>query len=329
MRRLLLTVLLLYGFAGAVSAQGGLPGTNVRATPRVRSVSTEGDTTSIVLSVSVDSASLEHLFGITVRVTAPGRRVVSPGADSDWAVATQFAGKTSAGWWSMGTISPGDSTPTLTFSAVGVPGIDTVWFTGDSVLKPVPDTGYYPAYETLRDQSAKSMTIGVDSPPPTFDSLLGRLHGLTDSSCALGWITDSGLCSALDAHLTASPSEYLAFSDELDSARTHGSAVSDAAYFLLHGNLTYINTVVDTSKLTLPDYCDAHNGNATAVTVQLTFIGYGSSGDTTFYATLPGNTTAALDSHGLQVTGTYMHYAGVRRTQISMYPPVPHYYCTP
>ncbi len=327
MRSLLRPVLLLSTFASAASAQGGLPGTNVTATPRVRSVSTVGDTTTVVLSVSVDSASPEHLFGVTIRVTAPGRKVVSPGADSDWAVGTQFAGKTSAGWWAMGTILPGDSTPSLTFSAIGVPGIDTVWFTGDSVLKPVPDTGYYPAYETLDDQSAKSMTVGVDLPPPTFDSLLGRLPVLTDSACTLGWITDSGLCSALSSHLAASPIEYLAFSDELDSARTHGSAVSDAAYFLLHANVTYVNSVVDTSKLTLPDVCHARNGNATAVTVQVNLWPYGTGSVTTADIVLPGDTTVALDSHGVAISETFTHYAGVRRAVVNIFPAS--VYCTP
>ncbi len=137
------------------------------------------------------------------------------------------------------------------------------------------------------------------------------MHTLTDSSCALGWITDSGLCSALDAHLTASPSEYLAFSDELDSARTHGSAVSDAAYFLLHGNLTYINTVVDTSKLTLPDVCHASNGNDSTVVAQYKYAAF-STMHGPFNVTLPGGATTNLfAAHWEYVGRMYLYYAGV------------------
>ena len=310
----------------AAHAQSGLPGTNLTTTVRVRNVSIVGDTTTVTLSAYVEPSSLEHLLTLTISVPATPRTVGAAGASPHWAQDTVYRDLPVAQWWAMQTIAPGDSTPSLTFHAVGVPGIGAVWSSGDSEII-APTGGYVPAYDPLNDLSVKAQTISIVPVPPTFDSLLGRLPVLTDSACTLGWITDSGLCSALSSHLAASPIEYLAFSDELDSARTHGSAVSDAAYFLLYANVTYVNSVVDTSKLTLPDVCHARNGNATAVTVQVNLWPYGTGSVTTADIVLPGDTTVALDSHGVAISETFTHYAGVRRAVVNIFPAS--VYCTP
>ena len=225
-----------------VIAQGGLPGTAVVATPRLRSVSMVGDTTTITYSVLVSASSPDHLFGFTIFVPAPTRTVVSPGAETDWGVTNLFEGQTVAGWWAMNKIAPGDSTPSLVFKAVGLPGIDKAWMTGDSVLKPWgSDTMYYPAYDWLASLSAKTVAVGTDPAPTGSIALAARLQMQSDSACALGWITSSSLCSTL--HTNSGNDSYATinqFGVSLDSARSGGSAVSDAAYWLLKPNATYV-----------------------------------------------------------------------------------------
>jgi hypothetical protein len=141
----------------------------------------------------------------------------------------------------MQPIAPGDSTPTLTFSAVGLPGKTIGWLTGDSVTKQwSSDSTPPPAYEWLDDLSAKATAYGVNPIPPNTAALTAYLQAQGDSACALTLITSSALCSSL--HADAGSGTYSAmvqFGASLDSARTAGSAVSDAAYWLLKPNAAY------------------------------------------------------------------------------------------
>jgi hypothetical protein len=219
-------------------AQGGLPGTNVSAVVRVRNAYMVGDTTTVVtLSVAVNSGSPEHLLGVIVQTLAGNLVVTSPG--SAWSVFTTYHSIPGASWWNPYTIAPGDSTPTLTFSGHGIPGISRMYLRGDSDIT-VPDTVYVPAYDPLNDLSVKVLAVGIRTAPSGSTALAANLQVQSDSACALGWITSSGLCSTL--HTSSASDAYASiyqFSASLDSARGAGSAVSDAAYWLLKPNATY------------------------------------------------------------------------------------------
>jgi hypothetical protein len=222
----------------ALFAQGGLPGTNVSAMVRFRSVTVVGDTTTVALSVAVNSASVEHLAGIAIKSSADGRIVHSPG--SGWWVFSVYDSIPGASWWNQSPTAPGDSTPTLTFSARGVPGLSTVYLRGDSDIT-VPDSVYVPAYDPLEDLSRHVIGIGVEAVSTDPIVLATRLQTLSDSACALGWITSSTLCSTLHANSASDASSLITqFGASLDSAHAAGSAVNDAAYWLLKPNASYV-----------------------------------------------------------------------------------------
>ena len=219
----------------------GLPGTNLSVTVRASAV-VSGATTTVSYSITNASTSRERLQQFLVNIRGTGTSVTSPTPASRWMTWTSYRGHNVAGWTAIRGVAPGDSTPTLTFQATGVPGIGTAWFSGDSGVYADPaDTVAAPFYDELNDLSVKTFTIGVDVAPTTSTALAARLQTQSDSACALGWITSSSLCSTL--HTNSANDSYATinqFGVSLDSARSAGSAVSDAAYWLLKPNATYV-----------------------------------------------------------------------------------------
>ena len=220
-------------------AQAGLPGTNVTATVRVRAVSMVGDTTTITTSVAVSFASLERLAGFAIQSSAPIRAIQSTGVQ--WLVFRNYAGVAGPSWWDPNPpVARGDSTPSLTFSATGVPGTAAVFLAGDSMII-AASAEYVPAYHPLFDLARKSEAIGI-YPVPTggATALVAWLQAQGDSACAIGWISSGTLCSTLHGQsANVNYNSIRQYGTSLDSARSHGSAVSDAAYFLLKPNASY------------------------------------------------------------------------------------------
>jgi hypothetical protein len=97
----------------------------------------------------------------------------------------RFAGMSAAMWFSFPGIAPGDSTPMLTFSAVGLPGIATAWYHGDSI--PSLEDSVAARADLINDLSKRTRTVGIDVAPTTLRGLVSRLHTLTDSACTLAW----------------------------------------------------------------------------------------------------------------------------------------------
>jgi hypothetical protein len=176
---------------------------------------------------------------------------------------------------SVSGIGAADSTPTLTFSAVGLPTIAAAWYNGDSMYVD-PDSGgvVAPFYDPLGAASIHTVTVGVDVAPTTLTSLVFRLGQLNDSSCTLAWITDSGLCTSLRSNWGVTI-RFFGFTSTLDSARTGGSAITDPAYFMLRANADYILNFVDLSAITVSYVCGntfrirSQNYAAVPVTYQL------------------------------------------------------------
>jgi hypothetical protein len=219
-----------------------LPGKNLSVTVSVHLISMSNDTTIISYSVRNASTSLEHLMSFTVYVPTTAAHVTSPGSATDWLVQSSYRGRSVAAWTSLATVAPGDSMPTISFRAQGLPGIATAWYQGDSLftLDSNDSTTVIPDYDPVADLSVAITTVGIDAAPTTIAALTARLQAQSDSACVLGWITSSPLCSTL--HTLAASDDYGSISQfgaSLDSARSAGSAVTDAAYWLLKPNATY------------------------------------------------------------------------------------------
>lgn len=237
-----------------VSLRAQLPGKNLSATVRVRSVTMYGDTAAITYSVLNGGGSAERLESFTVSLGVGGATVTSPSPDSLWSVTNALLSRTVARWTSLLPKAPGDSTPTLSVRAIGLPGIRVAWYSGDSMIV-INSATQSIDLDALTDLSNAVVTVGVDASLTSLSTLVPRLKTLTDSSCALSWITNSGLCTALSSALAASPSQVLGYTTRLDSARSGGSAVTDAAYFMLKANAEYIKSFVDTSVVQLHVIC--------------------------------------------------------------------------
>lgn len=221
-------------------AAAQLAGTTVVATPQLRNITRVGDTTIVTYSVLVSATSPEHLLGFTISVAGAVATVISPGVDSLWTATPVFEGHQVAGWWSANTISPGDATPTLVYKAIGLPGMSAAWLTGDGVTKPwAADSENPPAYEWLESMSAKASAIGVYPAAISQPSISSYLRAQTDAACSTGWVTSSSLCAALHGLATTDHTSIQQYGASLDSARSVGPAVSDAAYLLLHVNQSY------------------------------------------------------------------------------------------
>lgn len=227
-------------FAAFPANAQSLPGKNLSVAPRVRAVTISHDTSSVSYSPINAATSAERLMSFSVFTPVPPTFVSVPSQPRAWYVSRSFADRTVVTWTALGLIAQGDSMPTLTLRGKGLPAIVNAWFQGDSmVVMDESDTSDTPNYDELDDLSVKIQTVGIAAAPTTQSALIARLRTLTDSSCTLGWITNARLCTSL-SRSSASPSELPGYSAILDSAQARGSAVSDAAYLMLHANVAYL-----------------------------------------------------------------------------------------
>lgn len=98
------------------------------------------------------------------------------------------------------------------------------------------------------------------------------LATLSDSSCALGWISERALCSTLSGYAVRSPYAHMRTYDSvLEAAR---SSVNDNAYALLKSNALIILNAIDTSAIAIRATCRSRssryvitNGSYTPVAV--------------------------------------------------------------
>ena len=232
-----------------------LPGRNLDMNVRVRAVTTSHDTSTISFSLRSGTTSSEALASFSVR--APVVPIVVTPPNSDWRTSKMSHNLSMSVWTSLLGIAHGDTTPWLTYQAVGLPGIVQAWYRGDSMITVVADdsTAVVPNYNSLTDLSRTVQTVGIEAGPTSGwivgHTLFNRLHTLVDSSCTLGWITNSGFCHVLDTLQT--PSTFVALVDSARSVIT--VQINDVAYRMLRANANYILTFVDTSTVTLKYVC--------------------------------------------------------------------------
>jgi len=197
MRRMLLIGLLL---PGSILAQEA-PGKNLSIDAAASSASVLNDVATIDYVLSSAPGSTEQLFQFIVEAPAPVTRIGSPEPAIDWKVDTEFRSMSVAMWTVLGDqVGPGQSSLTLSVSAVGLPGIVDAWYRGWVPPQPLPDDiplDY--AFDPLADASVPTRVLGIEPVSEREpDPLLLRLHGLIQEACGeISWISASARCDAL------------------------------------------------------------------------------------------------------------------------------------
>ena len=249
-RRLLLTYVLC---PAALIAQG-TPGTNIRVSVMVASLSRSGDTTAITYRIANLASSREPLFSFTVELGAAPVHVASPSPLLSWSVSSRHVDRPIAGWAALDTslVSVGKTSPDLSFRAMGVPGIVDAHVVGWYPLPELAEDSLNADPDPLVTNAIHIRVVGVVAADPSASvaSLLSRLGTLLAESCALGWVSNAGICQSLQAKVYAASSAVLrgdpgaatsqlnALINELNAQR--GKQVDDNAYFLLRTNAEYI-----------------------------------------------------------------------------------------
>lgn len=254
---LLMTVLAV---PSIVVAQGR-PGTNLSVEVEVASVDMHGDTVFVRYRLRNSSSSAERLRAFTVDAPTGVASIERPEPRDAWYPLTSYRGRPVATWSALGdALPPGATSPELSFSARGLPGVVTAWIRGNFPPPLLGDsTVVAPSTDPLTVNSMPLHTVGVVPAPPasSLSALGARLLALADTSCGnLHWITSVGICTSLRAkidaavhdldrgQLAAAARTLRALLDELDAQ--NGQHVSRAAYWLLHANAAYLLGLVST-----------------------------------------------------------------------------------
>jgi hypothetical protein len=228
----------------------------------VSAVTRSGDTSRVTFVIEnlTSPNSGEDLWQFLI--DAPSRLVrVDAGSAGQWATRQVHRGKSTAQWTLEADtlVHPGQSTPPLSFSALGLPGLVTYWAIPDLETHPPVDDERNEKLEPLKGYADSGVTVGVVpvASSSTAADLLARLRGLQDYACGTaGWISSGTICgtlrdkldgvgSALSAgDLSTAASTMQAFVQQLDAQ--HGSVpgkqVSDEAYSLLRENAVYLRS---------------------------------------------------------------------------------------
>lgn len=199
-----------------------------------------GDTVRVSYRVTSSEQSTSELLMFTVDAPSRALRVEIPANASkrDYDTGTEF-GRSVASWGFMRSLIPGATSPALSFSAVGLPGIVKYWAT-PLVLPDTVETPDVPAKAGQpvgpgNSAADSGYTVGV-VPFPSDRSriaLLARLDRLTRSACARAWVDNAGVCNSLLVKIRQGDDDALMH--ELDAQR--GKHVNATAYFLLAGNV--------------------------------------------------------------------------------------------
>lgn len=243
------------------------PGKRLTLDVEIAAAAMRGDTTRVTYLLSNRPTSTEQLFQFSVDAPSPVIWIPTPAPDADWTTGVKFAGRSIARWAVLGEqMAPGDTSPPLSFEAVGLAALVDVWVRGYVPPEPPPtalpdsviDTMPPRPVPNILDLSLKSTTVGVAPLPSgmTNEGLIVRLDSLTTRTCTdLAWIGSSTACSNLDGHLSTA-SAALGASDnagartalqgyvaELDGTHfppTGSPTVNGSAYWLLRPNATFI-----------------------------------------------------------------------------------------
>lgn len=239
--------------AGSLAAQAG-PGKNLTVTVAVESVTRSADTVAVTYRVTNAATSVEPLRLFMVEAPAGVVSVTNPGPQTVWFVSSRYVDRPVAAWRPLDSslVRAGQTSPPLTFRAVGAPAIV------DAHIR-----GYYPIQELVEDSlvaeedpmvtrtlHTRVVGVGPINPAATPSALVVRLGAELTAACTLNWITNAGVCRSLQAKLSAAldalgrgqanvaRNQLQALLRELDAQR--GNQVDVNAYFLLHANAELI-----------------------------------------------------------------------------------------
>ncbi len=233
-----LIALLVLGAVLAADAQRSTP-LSIAVEPTA--IDVRGDTVRVAYTVRNQASSTADLFLFTVDAPTPASHVERPARNSGWHInTTKSFGRSVAGWSFIDPLlGPGKASPSLAFSARGLPGLVKYW--GEPFVP--PDTVETADVTVAEDAPAgpgnsaadSGVTVGIVPFPADRSraALLARLQGLQQDACARGWIDNAGVCTSLQVKIEHGDTGALL--NELDAQR--GKHVNDLAYFLLTGNV--------------------------------------------------------------------------------------------
>jgi hypothetical protein len=204
-----------------------------------------GNVTRVSYVVANGVRSTDRLFEFAVRSPVPVWRLEVPTPRTQYHGATQEAGMDVASWgWLDDMPQPGESSPVLTYEAIGLPGIvpyRALRYFGVRSARPAD----VQEPEELRFDKAGAeytvgKTVGVDSLPSDLRprALANRLRRLVDEACGLGWVNGPAVCRSLRTNATPSAPAVRVFHRELVAQR--GKALSEAAFALLAPNAEFL-----------------------------------------------------------------------------------------
>jgi hypothetical protein len=206
-----------------------------------------GNVTRVSYVVANTPRSTDRLFEFAVRSPVPVWRLEVPGPGTQYLGATREGRDDVASWgWLDDMPRPGESSPVLTYEAVGLPGIVPYralrYFGARPARSGKPDEPQELRFDRAGAEYIIGKTVGVvplplDVRPP---ALASRLRRLVDESCELGWIGSVAICRSLRANARPSARALRAFHRELVAER--GRAVGEAAFALLAPNVELVLT---------------------------------------------------------------------------------------
>jgi hypothetical protein len=241
----------------------GVPGTNIKMDVVVTGVSIRGDTADVTYLLRNRPGSAEQLFQFAVEAPSPVLRISIPQPERDWLAHVSYRSRSIAHWGVLGEeVQPGEQSPPLGFSAIGLPAIVPYWVRGwaEPPVLTEADTLPFeliPPSDPLVDNSVKGSTVGIAPFPGDRGpgSLLLRLALLTDQTCGgLAWIASASVCSNLTAKLQHARAAVTRGDNNAARARlgdflaelatqhdaTTTPAVNDAAFWLLKTNAEFV-----------------------------------------------------------------------------------------
>jgi hypothetical protein len=204
-----------------------------------------GNVTRVSYVVANRPRSTDRLFEFAVRSPVPVWRLEVPTPQAQYRGAVQEGSMDVASWgWLEDMPRPGESSPVLTYEAIGLPGIVAYRVLRYFGMRPARPGGFDEVDE-LRFEKAGAeytvgKTVGVDSLPIDLrpSALASRLRRLVDQACELHWVEGPGVCRNLRANARPSARAIRAFHRELVAQR--GKAVSEAAFALLAPNAEFL-----------------------------------------------------------------------------------------
>jgi hypothetical protein len=242
-RTAFLTCAALLGSASFALAQPSPVNLQVNVEPTATFLA--GNVTRVSYVVANRSRSTDRLFEFAVRSPVEVWRIELPGPRTRYAGATREGDDHVASWsWLENMPRPGESSPILTYEAIGLPGIVAYralrYFGARAAPIGDAETSAALRFDSDGPDYTIGKTVGVESLPldlrPT--ALTRRLKRLVDEACALGWITDVATCRSLWTNTRPSMRALRAFHREL--VAQHGKAVSEAAFALLAPNVEFV-----------------------------------------------------------------------------------------